>query len=112
MTAPAISVTIADDNAAVALRGEHESFTADKLTRGLNSLIDESLAITVDLSYATFIDSTVIGVLLAAARRAREHQLSFRLMLGQQTGWPVRRLLEVTGLETQFDVVNSDAGPP
>jgi hypothetical protein len=50
--------------------------------------------------------------LLAAARRAREHQLSFRLMLGQQTGWPVRRLLEVTGLETQFDVVNSDAGPP
>jgi anti-sigma B factor antagonist len=111
MTAPAISVTIADDNAAVALRGEHESFTADKLTRGLNGLIDESLAITVDLSYATFIDSTVIGVLLAAARRAREHHLSFRLMLGQQTGWPVRRLLEVTGLETQFEVVNRDSGP-
>jgi anti-anti-sigma factor len=108
MTAPPISVTIADDNAVVALTGEHESFTADKLTRSLSSLIDESVPITVDLSHTSFIDSTVIGVLLATARRAREQHLAFRLQLGEQTGWPVRRLLEVTGLETQFEVVTDD----
>ena len=27
------------------------------------------------------------------------------LQLGPETGWPVRRLLDVTGLATQLDVV-------
>jgi anti-sigma B factor antagonist len=108
MTVAPISVTIADDSAVVALAGEHEAFTADKLTRSLSGLLDESMPITVDLSQATFIDSTVVGVLLATARRARQQHLGFRLMLGDQTGWPVRRLLEVTGLDTQFEVVTDD----
>jgi anti-sigma B factor antagonist len=106
MTQQTISVSVERDHATVALRGEHEAYTADKLARRMDGLIDEGVSVVVDLQAATFIDSTVVGVLLSAARRAAERQLGFQLLLGDETGWPVRRLLEVTGLATQFDVVD------
>jgi anti-sigma B factor antagonist len=105
MTAPNISVNIEQDRGVVRLDGEHEAYTADKLARSIGPLLDEGAGVTIDLRQATFIDSTVIGVLLAAHKRADEAGLDFVLLLGEQTGWPVRRLLEVTGLATQFDVV-------
>jgi anti-sigma B factor antagonist len=89
----------------VSLRGEHEAYTADKLARQLAALLEEGLSVTVDLSEATFIDSTVVGVLLAGRRRAEERGLGVDLLLGKGTGWPVRRMLEVTGLQDQFHVV-------
>jgi hypothetical protein len=44
-------------------------------------------------------------VLLVAARNAETRELEFVILLGKETGWPVRRLLDVTGLATQLDVV-------
>jgi anti-anti-sigma factor len=101
----AITVTVDQDQAAVTLTGEHDAYSADKLTHSLTGLIDEGVSILVDLQHATFIDSTVVGVLLTAARDAEARNLRFQLLLGTETGWPVRRLLEVTGLATQLDVV-------
>jgi anti-anti-sigma factor len=101
-----IHVVVDADLATVALRGEHEAYSADKIARHLNALIDEGLSVVVDLREAAFIDSTVVGVLLAARRRAEEHGVSVDLQLGRGTGWPVRRLLEVTGLEEQLHVVD------
>jgi anti-anti-sigma factor len=100
-----ISVTVDRDRAFVVLRGEHEAYSAHKLGRQLEALLDEGMPIAVDLRNAAFIDSTVVGVLLAAKRHADELQLEFFLILGEGTGWPVRRLLEVTGLDATFDVV-------
>lgn len=97
-----ISVSIDHDHATVALWGEHEAYTAEKLTRQLTALIEEGVSVTVDLREASFIDSTVIGVLIAARREADARQLDFELVLGAGTGWAVRRILEVTGLERQF----------
>ena len=105
MAAESISVKVEQDAAVVTLRGEHEAFTADKLARHLSGLLAEAVSVVVDLREATFIDSTVVGVLLAARRRAESSGLRFALLLGSNTGWPVRRLLEVTGLEAQFHVV-------
>jgi anti-anti-sigma factor len=93
-----ITVTVADDRATVALTGEHEAYSADRLARRLAALIDEGASITVDLTHAEFIDSTVVGTLIAARRRAEEAGLGFEFRLGDETGWPVRRLLEVIGL--------------
>ena len=76
----------------VALTGEHEAYSADKLTRSLAGLIDEGISITVDLRQAAFVDSTVVSVLLVAARDAEARELGFMLQLGPETGWPVRRL--------------------
>jgi anti-sigma B factor antagonist len=100
-----ISVRVEQDAAVVTLRGEHEAYTADKLARHLTGLLAEGVSVVVDLREATFIDSTVVGVLLAARRRADAEGLRFALVLGSQTGWPVRRLLEVTGLDAHVDVV-------
>jgi anti-anti-sigma factor len=103
-----ISVTVDRDRAVVVLRGEHEAYTAHKLGRQLEALLDEGVPVAVDLRDATFIDSTVVGVLLAAKRHADEHQLDFVLMMGDGTGWPVRRLLEITGLDATFEIVGAD----
>ena len=105
MSADTISVNVEQDRATLALRGEHEAFTADKLARHLSELLTERIAVTVDLRRALFIDSTVVGVLMAANNRAQEAVVDFTLMVGDETGWPVRRLLEVTGLGTQLDIV-------
>jgi anti-sigma B factor antagonist len=105
MPGQVIAVTVDKERAVVRLDGEHEAYSADKLARSLAGLIDEDVPVWVDLRRATFIDSTVVGVLLAIARRATERDLQFTLHLGEGTGWPVRRLLEVTGLDMQFDVV-------
>lgn len=99
MPPQSISVNVRDDHAVVTLVGEHEAYSADKLARQLSALLAEGLGVSVDLRHATFIDSTVTGVLLATARRAAAKNVPFRLQLGTETGWPVRRLLEVTGLE-------------
>jgi anti-anti-sigma factor len=101
-----ISVTVDDDRAMVVLSGEHEAYTADKLAGRFAGLLDEGVSIVVDLRTTTFVDSTVIGVLLAASRKAQRHGLGFVLLVGDETGWPVQRVLEVTGLVREFDVVH------
>lgn len=107
MAPQSISIDIREDSAVVALEGEHEAYTADKLAKNLRALLDEGVGVTIDLQRATFIDSTMVGVLIAAQRRAETAGLPFALRLGEETGWPVRRLLEVTALAAQFDF----AGP-
>jgi len=101
----AITVNVEHDRAIVELTGEHEAYSADKLTRSLAGLIDEGMSVTVDLRHADFVDSTVVGVLLVASRNAELRELEFVILLGKETGWPVRRLLDITGLATQLDVV-------
>jgi anti-sigma B factor antagonist len=105
MTAHPISVSVEQDRAVIVLSGEHEAYTADKLARHLTALLTEGVGVSIDLHRATFIDSTVVGVLIAAHRRAQEAGLDFRLLVGDETGWAVRRLLDVTGLGTQLDIV-------
>ena len=105
MASQGISVSVEKDRAFVRLDGEHEAYTADKLSKHVSALLTEGVPVTVDLRHAAFIDSTVVGVLLAAHRRAADAGLDFTLLLGDETGWPVRRMLDVTGLRSQFDVV-------
>lgn len=109
MSANELSITLEGERALVALRGEHEAFSADRLARRLDSLLVEGLSVVVDLRATDFLDSTAIGVLLAAQRHAQAEGLSFVLVLGRETGWPVRRVLEVTGLREQFDVLGENA---
>ena len=104
MNGASMSVTLERDRATVTLSGEHEAYTADKLARNLTALIAEGTSVTVDLRETMFIDSTVVGVLMAAHRSAAEAGQEFVLLLGSETGWPVRRLLDVTGLDAELDV--------
>lgn len=104
MAPQSITVNVEQDRATIRLSGEHEAYTADKLAKSLSGLITENVPVTVDLAHTEFIDSTVVGVLLAAQRRAMDAGLDFRLLMGPETGWPVHRMLEVTGLLSSFRV--------
>lgn len=93
--------------AIVAVRGEHESFSAPKLAGDLEALLGEGLALVIDLSEADFLDSTVVSVLLRARFDARERGSKLAIVVDDSTGWPVRRLFEVTGLDEVFDIAPS-----
>ncbi len=91
------------------LRGEHDLYTAPPLREGITSLLDEGAPVVVDLTAATFIDSSILGVLLGGLRRAREGGGSFVLVLAADAEPTVRRIFEVTGLLSVFSIHPSTA---
>ncbi len=95
------------DRVVVELKGEHEAYTATKLERELDNLVDEGYGIVVDLRQASFIDSKTAGLLLTAHRRAEAKGTEFRVVLGDDTGWAVRKLLDVTGLGAVLEVAEA-----
>jgi anti-sigma B factor antagonist len=82
----------------VVLTGEHDVYTAPALRDKIMSVMEERVPFVVDLTPATFIDSSVLRVLLEARREAEQEELGFAVALGDGEAPGVRRVLEVTGL--------------
>jgi anti-sigma B factor antagonist len=90
----------------VSLKGEHDLTTAPVLRERTEEAIERGSSLTVDLTPAEFIDSSIIGVVLEARRRAEEAGVGFAAAL--EGGDPaVRRVLEVTGLDSNLPVHDS-----
>jgi anti-sigma B factor antagonist len=96
----------------VVVRGEHDIYTAP----ALRDRLDEALAaehaggpigVVIDLSGATFLDSSILGALLEARRQALERRLGYVVCLGGEPEPGVQRILEITGLVPVFPVVRS-----
>ena len=62
----------------IQVRGEADAYTAPRIRSDLSSALGTSAPLVVDLSQATFIDSTVVGILLEglAEYEKRERALS------------------------------------
>jgi anti-sigma B factor antagonist len=89
--------------AVLRVEGEHDLNTATQLREQLDRLIESGASVVVDLSPATFIDSTILGVLLDARRRGAERGVA--VTLAQANGaMPVSRVLEITGLRSELPV--------
>jgi anti-anti-sigma factor len=88
----------------VVLEGEHELFGARKLQTRLEGLIGEGFALVVDLSHATFLDSSIVSVLLRARERARHEGTRYAIILDESSGDSVRRTFEITGLDRYLPV--------
>lgn len=98
------------DNVVVVLvEGEHDVYTAPKLREQLVSVIQEGSPFVIDLTPATFLDSSVLRVLLEARRRAQEAGLGFAVALEKDRATGVQRVLEVTGLIPVFPVLPARA---
>jgi anti-sigma B factor antagonist len=95
--------------AIVSLAGEHETYTVPKLERELGGLLEARLALVIDLTQATFVDSSVVSVLLRAREDAVERGIPFFLVMDEGTGHSVQTLFEVTGLRRVFPVAASRA---
>ena len=85
------------------ISGEHDLSTAPNLRRRLDGLLDEGTATVVDLSPATFIDSSILGVILDGRRRAAEADIGFAVVHSNGAD-AVDRVLEVTGLRAELPV--------
>ena len=89
----------------VVVIGEHDVYTAPSLRERIQSVVQEKGPFVVDLTPATFVDSSILRVLLEARRQAEESGLGFAVVLGNGEGPGVRRILEVTGLIEVFPVL-------
>jgi anti-sigma B factor antagonist len=89
----------------VVVIGEHDVYTAPSLRDQIQSVIREQVPFVIDLSPATFVDSSVLRVLLEARRHAEEDGIGFAVALGEGESEGVRRILDVTGLMKVFPVM-------
>ena len=89
--------------AVLTISGEHDLSTAPNLRRRIDGLLDEGTATVVDLSPATFIDSSILGVILDGRRRAAEANIGFAVVRSDGSD-AVDRVLDVTGLRAELPV--------
>ena len=102
-----ISVTLARRDppaAVVALVGEHDAYSAQRLENEFAVLLEEGRRIVVDLRDTEFIDSTTLSVLLVARHRAEQSSLGFALLLSERTYTQVHHILDLTGLGPTFAI--------
>jgi anti-sigma B factor antagonist len=91
------------DHAVLSLAGEIDLYTVPRLQAELATALAaaDPPRIVVDMSGVEFCDSTGMNVLLAAHRRAGEQGGDFVLAAPRPA---VRKILQVTGLESVFTV--------
>ena len=88
---------------AITAVGELDLYTAPRLQQALAAALTEQDfgRVVVDLSGVEFCDSTGMNVLLSGMKRAKERGGTFELAAPRPA---VRRILQVTGLDTVFTV--------
>jgi anti-anti-sigma factor len=102
-----ISVTLAGRQppaAVVVLVGEHDAYSSNRLENELGVLLEEGRRVVVDLTEATFIDSTTLSALLSASREADRRGLGLVLVLADKGQTPVHQILDITGLRSEFTI--------
>jgi anti-sigma B factor antagonist len=91
----------------VVVIGEHDVYTAPALRDEIQTVVKHKVPFIVDLTPATFVDSSILRVLLEARRQAEEGGVGFAVALEDGEGPGVRRILEVTGLMAIFPVLEN-----
>ncbi len=92
--------------AVLTITGEHDLHTAPELRRQLEQLIDGGDPIVIDLSPSTFVDSSILGVILDGRKQAADGGIPFAV--AQADGAvAVSRVLQVTGLQSELPVHES-----
>jgi anti-sigma B factor antagonist len=92
----------------MSVQGEIDLYTVPRLQRALASALEagDPVRLVVDMSGVDFCDSTGVNVLLAAQHQARETGGDLELAAPRPA---VRKILQVTGLEAVFRVVETPA---
>ena len=95
-------------------------YTAPKLRDRLGELVETGPGVVVNLSDASFVDSSILGALLNARQRAVDARKGFAVCLPPQSAPAVRRVFEMTGLSETLPVLSdldraiasAGSGPP
>lgn len=87
----------------VELQGEGDLSAAPELRRRIDDAISRGATkLTLDLSAATFIDSTALGILVGALKRLRPRGGRIAVLCPDPA---IRKVFEVTGLDRMLPVV-------
>ena|SRR6478736_5691346 len=91
----------------IELGGEIDLYTAPEFKERMVALIEDGKKrIIVDLSAATFIDSTTLGVLVGGVKRLRPTGGTLALICTDQN---ITKIFEITGLDRVFPIHASRA---
>jgi len=86
----------------IELAGAVDLYSAPELKERLLGVIDAGKRhVVVDLSQATFIDSTTLGVLVGAVKRLRSEDGALALVCTQPS---ITKVFEITGLDQVFAI--------
>jgi anti-sigma B factor antagonist len=92
----------------VELRGEHDLTSAGDLRGQLDAIFATGTCVVVDLSAATFIDSSILSELVRAQRRV-ERDPGEQLAVVAPTGGFVARLFDQVGFDALLSVFQTRA---
>ena len=91
-----------DSTHVIELGGEVDLYTAPEFKERLVQVIEDGKKqLVVDLSKATFIDSTTLGVLVGGVKRLRPSGGSLALVCTDQN---ITKIFEITGLDRVFTI--------
>jgi anti-sigma B factor antagonist len=107
MATMTITPTTHDTWGLLTVDGELDLSTSPELREALVALADGYDRIAIDLRAVTFMDSTALGVIVAAMKRAREH--GGELALVGPNGSP-RKVLSITALDQIVPIVEDPDG--
>lgn len=97
-----IQIDQSQDMCVVTLVGEVDVYTAPRLKEKLVSAIEGGCSnVVIDMEGVGFIDSSGLGVLVSALRRARERDGSVRLVCTRDN---ILKILRITGLDKVFPI--------
>jgi len=91
-----------NDTHVIELGGEIDLYTAPEFKERMVQVIEEGKThLVVDLSKATFIDSTTLGVLVGGVKRLRPAGGSLTLVCADPN---ICKIFEITGLDRVFSI--------
>lgn len=91
-----------NDVCAVVLEGEIDVYTAPRLKEELVSVVESGCPnVIVDMEKVGFIDSSGLGVLVSALRRARERDGVVRIVCTRDN---ILKIFRITGLDKVFPI--------
>ena len=100
-----LRISAGADETTLSVSGELDAYTAPQLRKMLDEVLDGSVSrVVVDLKSTSFIDSTGLGVLVGAARKARSQEGELVLDSPVKS---VHRVLQITGLTLSIPVRNA-----
>ncbi len=98
---------LGDQVFSVIVVGEVDLATAPELKEALTEVIESGArGVLVDLSDATFIDSTTLGVLMGAVRRMRQRGGELAIACNDPN---IRKIFEITLLDRVFNIFDFPA---
>jgi anti-anti-sigma factor len=91
--------------AIVEIVGEHDLASRDTIQQLFLELVATNELVVIDISEATFIDSSFISAVIQAHKYAQERRTRLRLQLG--TNQTILKVIELTRLAEHIDCVHS-----